>query len=305
MSFFQAFWGTCCGTEVFRKLCKNFWLKTLWHLILMCFVCSVFIGIGNYYSMKYRWRAAEAGFVEGFGGKLHLNRMGVRPDISPEVSRRQEFPYNCLLIYISPNGAEKNYPDETLRDRNVILMWHHAFFAFAIREGQQWVYLKWNPEKDIEMPIDSLSFNEMRNRLLKDAYSKNPGEWKWNEESFTTEYLFKQFRLMFAQVQAICHFFFIFIILLCSLVFSVFFRLVSAKKIPDLSFGMIWNVVIYAAFPVLLVVSAFPALQLPGTHWFLQMFMIGWMVYLFFILRTLIFYSADEDMKKEEGTDDE
>ena len=51
------------------------------------------------------------------------------------------------------------------------------------------------------------------------------------------------------------------------------------------------------------VVSAFPALQLPGTHLYDQMFIAGWAIYMFFVLRYLALLrpetgdEADEEMK--------
>ena len=77
MNFIRSFFGTCCGTEVFRVLRDHSVGRVLRHLLLMTALCAVCIGVGSYYSLKYRWREAEAAFNAGFGTQLHFDKKGV------------------------------------------------------------------------------------------------------------------------------------------------------------------------------------------------------------------------------------
>ena len=307
MGFFRSFFGTCCGTEVFRTLRGHSWGRVLGHLLLLGILCAGFIGVGNYYMLKYRWRAAEAGFSDLFGSGINFDRNGAHPELAPEVSRRQEFPYNGLLIYVAPSGPEKEYPDETLIDRNFILLWHPACFAFMLRQGDAWVFTRCNPDTTFDLAVNPLSYGEMKGRLLETVAQKPADNWLWPEDfrknGLSTRRLFRDFRLMFAKMKAVEYFLRqLLLTLFCTGVFAGIFRLFSRKKLPALTFGVVWKVAIYTAFPVTLVVSAFPALQLPGTHLYGELFVLGWAVYLFFVLRYLMLFPDEADGSKEDET---
>lgn len=302
MNFFRSFFGTCCGTEVFRVLRHHSAGRVLRHLLLMVILCAVCIGIGSYYSLKYRWRAAEATFNESFGTQLHFDKNGVHPDREVQMSRRQEFPYNGLLIYVSPAGPEKEYPDITLFDRNFILLWHPACFAFTMREGNAWIFCKYNADGKSELVVTPLSFAEMKERLFAAANLPPSDKWKWENEVLSSRQLFKDFRLGYSNAKAFEYFVReIFLVLLATVVFAAFFRLCSHRRYPQLTFAVVWKVAVYAAFPVLLVVSMFPALLLPGMGYFNELFVTGWAVYLFLVLRSLIIYPDETEEKKGEN----
>lgn len=309
MGFFRTFFGTCCGVEVFRTLREHSWARVVGQLLLLAVICSALIGIGNYCMLKYRWRDAQAAFADDFGGSVYFTADGVRPEQAPEVSRRQEFPYESLLIYVSPRGPEKSYPDETLRDRNFILLWHPAHFMLISRSRDVWNVFTLNPGFATSAEAQ-LSFPEMKERLLAGIAARPDPNARWNwppeftKRGLSTRKLFHNFRLSYSIAEAM--FFFLhqlLMIVLCTGFFAAVFRLFSRKKLPDLTFGVVWKVAIYAAFPVLLVVSAFPALQLPGTHLYDQMFILGWAVYLFFVLRYLVLWNADTDDRNKEKTE--
>ena len=65
----------------------------------------------------------------------------------------------------------------------------------------------------------------------------------------------------------------------------------------------LWKISIYAAFPVIFVVNFFPALQLPGTGYFSWLFMIGWVIYLFVVLRFLFQSYDNEDNNDGEANE--
>ena len=302
MGFFRSFFGTCCGVEVFGALRKNSWLRTLGHLILLTLLCAVLIGVGNYYMLKYRWREAEAAFSDNFGSGIRFTRNGVLPEAAPERSRRQEFPRESLLIYVSPNGPETAYPDETLRDRNFILLWHPSCFLLVSRAGDLWSTVKFN--SDFTMGGESaLSYPEMKDRLLENIAQKPKNDWKWPEDyrEMSSRRLFHQFRLAYSiSVSMVCFLHQLLMTLICTAFFAGVFRLFSRRKLPHMTFGLVWKTAIYAAFPVIFVVSAFPALQLPGTHLYDQMFIAGWAIYMFFVLRYLALLRPETDGEADE-----
>ncbi|MBE6398727.1 MAG: hypothetical protein E7041_01145 [Lentisphaerae bacterium] len=304
MSFFRSFIGTCCGTEIFQKLRKQSWGKTLWHLFLLSLICAVFIGIGNYYMLKYRWRSAEAGFRGIFGSRVYLSEKGVIPESEPERSRRQEYPYNGLLIYVSPQGAEKEYPDETLFERNFIVLWHPSCFAFMLRQEEKWIFVKYNPDgRSLDVAMPKLSYQELKKKLVDTANAQQQVKWRLPsdyENGMTTPQLFKFIRTMFAIFKSL-QFFFVqfFSVLLFTVFFASVFRLFCRNKLQEFSFAVMWKVSVYTAFPVMAVVSFFPALQLPGAKLYLELFVIGWLFYLFHVVRNLVLFQEDDDKKEE------
>ena len=308
MSFFRSFFGACRGTEVFRELRKQSLGKTLRHLFVLSLLCAVFIGIGNYYTLKYRWRSAEAGFKEIFGNKVFFCEKGIVPELEPERSRRQEYPYNGLLIYVSPQGAEKEYPDETLFERNFIILWHPSCLAFLLRRGEKWHWVKYDPETGF--PLEStfeLSYQDMKKMLLETVNSTHQAKWRLPddyEDGMTAKPFLKMARLIFAVVKAVIFFVYQFLLVLfCAGVFTLFSRIFSRNLQKDLSAIVMWKVAVYAAMPVIAVVSFFPAFHLPGAGMYWTFFVIGWLAYLFHIIRYLILFPDEDDEKQENVSD--
>ena len=306
MSFFRSFFGTCCGPYIFRQLRKNSWGRALWHLFLLCFLCSVGVGIGNYLLVKYRWRAAYNNFNEVYGSQLQISENGIAPVREPEKSRRLELPYNSLLIYVSPSGPEV-YPDETLRDRNVVILWSSACVAIFSRQGEFWQCMaEYRPDEKVGAS-GKMDFAGFKRNLQELAGLEKSDDWEFPEEykdGFTSFQLFSLVRLSFAVGKAVLYFVEGFgLALLTSLLFVLMFKLFSFNRITIFPFGELWKVAVYTAFPVLLVVNAFPALQLPGTGYYDYLFMIGWAGYLFFVLRYLAQNPDDRDENKGDGAD--
>lgn len=291
MSFFRSFIGICRGPYVIRDLQKHSWGRVIAQVFLLCLLCSIIIGTGNYLLLNYRWRAAYADFIEIYGSRLNVSKDGFIPERLPEISRRQEFPYNTLLIYVSPAGPEV-YPDITLRDRNLIVFWSRGCLAMFARNGDVWSVAKYNPDGSVDFPASAMDFEEMKSKLAE--FSKLPAsdEWVFPEQyrnGISVRQLFFSFRFSYALITAIGYF----ILNLCmvffiTLFFCVVFKVFSLRRSAAFPFGILWKTALYVAFPVLLVVSFFPALQLPGTGFYSNLFLFGWAGYLFFVLRYLI-----------------
>lgn len=308
MNFFRSVFGTCCGPHVFLELRKHSIGKTLGHLFLLCFLCAVLIGVGNYYLLKYRWRATESGFCEIYGTMIYLNKKGISPDKLPDVSRRQELPYNGLLIYVSPNGPEKNYPDETLVDRNFIVLWGQGSLSAAFRSGKVWNWQSRMSDGAVKV-LNTLTFSEMKQQLFAAASLKPVDNWNLGDnivdETMSSRQLFKLMRLGFSIYKGVEYFFRTLIaVLFCTIFFTVIQGLIMWIKLHEKSFGAIWKVFVYVFFPVIIIASAFPALQLPGTHLFDEMLILGWGIYLFFVVRYLRVFSESNSDTQGTGSDE-
>ncbi len=308
MNFFHTVFGTCCGPFVFLTLRKHSLGKTLGHLFLLCFLCAVAIGVGNYYLLKYKWRATESGFCEIFGTMIYLNKKGILPEKQPDVSRRQEVPYNGLLIYVSPNGPEKDYPDETLKDRNFIVLWGQGALSIAFRDRKTWNWQTRMSDGNVKV-LNALTFTEMKQHFLELASLKPAGDWDYGQnivnDTMSSGQLFKLMRLGFSIYKGIEYFFTTLItVLFCSILFAAIQSLIMWIKLHEKQFGVIWKVFVYAFFPVIIVASAFPALQLPGTHLFDEMLVLGWGIYLFFVVRYLRVFSEINTDNQEPSSDE-
>jgi hypothetical protein len=68
----------------------------------------------------------------------------------------------------------------------------------------------------------------------------------------------------------------------------------------NISFSNLWKTALYTAFPVLLVVSLFPTLQLPGSNHYGNLFVIGWAIYVFCVLKYQMTNPEDNDSENKE-----
>jgi hypothetical protein len=74
-------------------------------------------------------------------------------------------------------------------------------------------------------------------------------------------------------------------VLFVSLFFTVVYRAFSINNPKSFAFADLWKISVYTAFPVILVITAFPVLQLPFTGYCHYMFIVGWSIYLCFVLK--------------------
>ena len=306
MSFFRSFFGTCRGPYIFHELKCHSVLRTLWHFFLLCFLCSIGIAVGNSLTVRYRWRAAYHEFNDIFGSSVTFSSSGIIPAKDPQISRRQELPFNSLLIYVSPEGPEKEYPDDTLDKRNLIILWSSACIAVFSRQGEDsWQCMaQYKPGETVNSSSGFMDFKEMKKELLE--LTQLPPSDKWDfggQEDMDSGQLFSLARLSFACGKAIMYFIISFFgTLFITLFFTVIFRLFNAGKKRLFGFAELWKVALYTAFPVLFVVNMFPALQLSGTGFYDYLFLIGWVGYLFFVLKYLMLNpETDENGKQGES----
>ena len=306
MNFFRSLFGTCCGTYVFSELRKNSWGRAFRHLLLLCFFCSIAIGIGNYLLIKYRWRAAYNSYNEIFGTRINFSENGIVPEKDPGISRRQEFPYNTLLIYVSSEKGAEEYPAETLRDRNVIVYWSQACVAIFARQHDLWSMMEITPDaKSVANDKKTLTFEELEGEIKRLSELPASSKWVFPEEyknGLSSSQMFQMVRIGIVIGKSLMFFIGgLLMVLFITLFFSIVYRAFSANNPKRFAFWELWKIAIYTAFPVILVVSAFPVLQLPLTGYCHYMFIIGWSVYLFFVLRFLAMHQDEDTDKNSAG----
>lgn len=310
MVFLRSIIGICRGPYISKEFPKHSWGRTIWHLFLICFFTSLFIGIGNYLMLNYRWRAASMDFNNIFGYRLMRSRWCFVSEKQPKVSRTQELPYNSLLIYVSPEGSDKVEADAILKERNVVVLWSPAVLAFFSRsEEGSWTifYVQPNGEKyylwkddfsGMKKEVDRLASIRLNEEEQKEIYSQMK---PW----ISSRKLFIYIRAWYAAIVALRYFLYSFIgILIVTLVFSALFKLFTGERSSAMPLGSLWKISIYTAFPILLVLSFFPAMQFPGVAYFYDLLIVGWAVYLFVVLKYLA-ENPDELEEDENGENNE
>lgn len=307
MNFFQAFLGTCRGAAAFIELRKQPVWKVLVHLLLIVLISCICIGIGRFYALKYFWSRTESNFVETFGDRLVAGPKGILPEKDVEVSRRQELPYNGLIVYVSPKGPEKNYLDETMEGRNYIIIWTPGDIYAVIRNQQngRWLIQSLLPGKGegLQGRVSGMSrfiegngglnYTQMRENFSKIIadYSnvKKLSSLKRDEQILSID-LFRTMYIMMAVFNGIAYFLLSLILIgFGTLIYMVIFVVMNSFQRGEqlLSPGEMFRIVIYCAFPVLIVVNVLPMLQLPLGEWHDKLFLIGWIIYINVVRRYL------------------
>ena len=302
MSFFKAFFATCRGPVSFGELRRQAWWRVIIHFFLTLLISCIFVAVGRYCALKYFWSRPEQMFIESFGSGVTISRAGILPEKDADVSRRQELPYEGLLLYVSPKGPEKDYPDETLEKRNFILLWTPGEIGLAVRDHKTnlWRFSSSNagvsqvlrPE-DINMKtVNNLSLAQLKQEMLKLAVQPLPKEFVRIEKSgfVPARDTFKTMRAGMAVFNGGVYFSNAVLLVFFGLVtYMLVFMLIEHFSESDkrITVSDMWKIVLYAACPVIVVVNVFPMLQLPFESLYDKIFLVGWIVYINIIKRCL------------------
>lgn len=304
MNFIKAFLSSCRGPSAFVELRRQSGFRVVGHVVLTMLLSSICIGIGRYCALKYFWAQPEAQFVEIFGNGINVGKNGMLPEKDVNLSRRQELPYNGLLLYISPKGAESNYSDETLESRNFILIWTPGYAGFALRdrENDRWNFTAFDAargelvsrmvQQSSNRIMGNLTLAELRQEILKLASLPLPDGFKEVKQSgfLPAQSLFKMLRASMAAVNGgaylrLTMIMVAFGVLTYMLIFWLAEHFPGSERL--ISAGEMWKIVLYAACPVIAVVNFFPMLQLPFEAWYEKIFLFAWIIYINVVKRWL------------------
>lgn len=304
MGLFKAFFASCRGPLSFVELRRQAGWRVVLHLFLTVLISCIFVAVGRYCALKYFWSRPEQLFVENFGEGINVSSVGMLPAKDADVSRRQELPYEGLLIYISPQGPEKNYPDETLAKRNFILLWTPGQFALAVRNHKtdRWTFAGFSGDAETMVSqavgkngireTGNLTLDALRKEMMDVAKKPLAPEFAGmkNKKFIPAQELFKTMRGGMAAFNGAVYFCNAFMLIFFGavtymLIFAVLEMLPgSERKIPA---GEMWKIVLYSACPVIVVVNVFPMLQLPFESFYEKIFLVGWIIYINVIKRYL------------------
>ena len=306
MGFFKAFFSSCRGPYAFIELRRQTAWRVILHLVLTVLISCIFISIGRYCALRYFWAQPEREFSENFGAGISVNNQGMLPEKDPGISRRQELPYDGLLLYVSPAGPEKNYPDETLKNRNFILVWTPGYMALALRDARsdRWSFASFdggygdgmtqmaNNQPGIvksELTLEGLrkEIAELAAKPLPENFSKE--ELK-NSGFIQTAALFKMMRGTMAVINGAAYFR-LGMMLIFFGVCAYMFIFILAERFPGAERRIpareMWKIAVYTACPVIVVVNVFPMLQLPFESYYEKIFLVGWIIYINVVKRWL------------------
>ena len=301
MTFFSSFFGVCRGLAAFKKVKDNSVFKTTVHLLLVLIFCSLAIGVGSYFILKnYYWKYTKIDFEENFGAGIQFTDRGVLPEKNADKNISQELPADGLLLYMPPGGNTEKFASNILENRRYVMVWSSACLALAIKDQGSWSVL--SNKDDFSKPGMNYKLSDDNLLEMINEIAKMPPSDDWDIDDalgdfMNTDRLFHELRFLYSTMVVVGYFIkMLFLTLICSAIFTL---LSSIFKTGTLNALTMWKVSIYAALPVLVVVSAFPMLHLPLMPYYGRLFVFGWVIYTGIALRYLNKYQDEPENKDD------
>lgn len=276
--FFKAFFGSCCGRNIFYTLRHHSWKRTLFHLFLLSMITGFFIGNARSQRFSTLVDAAEAAFTSVFGDKIWVSTPQnswnwVAPVKDPLKPREMALPGGGRLYY---TGSSKTLPASLKSVTGITVVWSPEALGIAVpgANGGDCVIIERASAR-----IDRFTgTNAALEKIFKKAPGKLPAE-KMTEENANTFFMVIQFLYT---VTAVCGtvLWNFFITLLYTGIFVGMYRLLNGPsgRLRFLTLKEMWKCGIYAAFPAMAVATFFPVLELPFIS-YETVFMIGLLIY--------------------------
>ncbi|MBQ9754192.1 MAG: hypothetical protein IJV93_05520 [Lentisphaeria bacterium] len=279
--FFKAFFGACCGRDIFYTLRNHSWGRTLWHLFLLSFITGLLIGQVSFERKKEQIESLQAVFTERFGQQVCINKdlmswNWICPAKDPLKAREMALPENGRLYY---TGNQRKVPDSLKNVTGTVVVWSPLALAVSVP----------GPRGSANcMVVDTLSGRARRfdgspasmEEFFKKAPEKLPFDMKQLqkedvEDVFSAVFFF--FSFLGTAGIVIWNFF---LVLLYTGIFMGMYRLLNGPggRLRFLTMSGMWKCGIYAAMPAMAVASLFPLLELPLIS-YETVFMIGLLIY--------------------------
>jgi hypothetical protein len=281
VSFFTAFFGVCSGVSVFGRLRGQSWGRTIFHVILLGIVCTLFITSGELGREKPRIRASADVFSAVFGDRILNAAEGLVPVKEPVRARSIVLPGKGLLCYF-PAG-KVTLPEKEMENNTFFIFWAPRGFATVVSgDPGSWIANIVTPGKN------KVEFSG--NRVVSSAELAHlplTSPWNWElpgRESFTVSEIAAAFTGVL-RIGLAFHNLLITVLLpfIYTAVFAGMFRLTASARRPrHLSYSEFWKIGLYAGFPALVVASVFPALDLPIFS-FGTVYMAGLVIYWLYV----------------------
>lgn len=290
VGFFSALIGVCRGSAIFSALCGNRWWRVVLHALILIFLLSTAITLGEIYRLHGAFDTTAREFSTVFG-EIKFSREGVTPELEAGKERSLSLPFDGRLVYLPDWKRGVKFSEQDLNAFRYLCFWSQRRLIVAFNYGaeQGWYVGIQQPDPlpgAHENPIMPIYFKA---QLLKgDAFSKllaqpalGEKEWPFKEpfELECDELL--QVALVLFTGTVFCGYFFgtILLTILYIGLFGLMFRLTGgARRLAVLNFSDFCKIGIYAGFPALIVAACFPALDLPFFG-FNTIYMIGLVIY--------------------------
>jgi hypothetical protein len=285
MKFITALAGVCQGTSVFIKLLRQSLLKTFLHLLLLTFICSLFISVVKSVKLSDRINAAVT-VIQEKCGDIKITDKGILPSVKPDQVKLFAVPGGFSVCYL-PLGYKGKLPDidEDNIDRGII--WTPGIIATWMKTKNDSYMMLPNIYYKLEDALQAREFqkDEIIPYLKKNGKvvgSLNLPYNKLSPEKFRT--LFK----ILAGIMLFIIFFFqiLFQAILFISIFSLIFSLIGGRRIKVLKLRDLFVIAAYAGFPAMIIGSLFPALELPLLD-YNTVYLFGFTGYLMFIINRI------------------
>ena len=277
--FFDALLGTCRGTEIFPRLCRNSWGRTVLHLFLLSVFCAFAVTLVQAVRTGPEINRFATGFFDAFGN-LKFNAYGLKPEIQPDKARTYAISGGRWVSYFpsTPDGVV--IPEKELLLTTVGVVWTPKQLIVLTPLGED----SWQCSV---FPIGSLfpsgrncSTAELKSFLagLRDVPDKIPFMPE-TTAVWTKHYVMTNICAVMAVMLLLFHFLTAFILpFFYTGMFALVFRFTGGRQLRSMTLGTFWKIGIYAGFPVMLFASCFPAFDLPFLRYG-TVYMIGLVIY--------------------------
>lgn len=264
VGFFSALLGTCSGTGIFSRLCRNSWRRTLLHLFLLSVFCSFAVTLVRTLRIAPEIKGFAAGFFDTFGN-LKFNAYGLRPEKHPDEARTYAVSGGRWVSYFpsAPDGV--SIPEEELLLTTLGVVWtpKQLIVLAPLGEGV-WCCNVFPLYGSFPLRRDC-SIAELRSFLsgLRELPGKIP-MMPETETVWTRRFVMTNVCVVMAAMFLLSHFLTAFLLpLFYTGVFALLFRFTGGRSLRSMTLGTFWKIGMYAGFPVMLFASCFPAFDLP------------------------------------------
>ena len=287
--FFQALIGSCCGTAIFERLRNQHLGRTVFHLILMSLLCSVFMEVGIYKDWKKKSRATVNTIVENCGS-IKIDKKGFTPEKSPQELKSFIVAGPFAVTYL-PEGS--SLPEDFQQGCNIGLLW----------KGNKLLLWQKNNNGYLLTPIDNSQTNNSANvtavQEIDQALHALPGVKINGELNLTAAGLKLLSNIMLVTVLIMLAVFNLFQVVFYIAIFTGIFALMNMGRPRRFTVKEMIKLSVYAGFPAMIIGSAATFLELPLLDFNLT-YVLGMTFYLMFVMNRL-----DRDRQQREWQDKE
>ena len=283
--FFKAFFGSCCGRDIFYTLRHHSWVRCLSHLFLLSLITGCIIG--NVQSRRFTSLidASQTAFTALFGQSVWVTPPTgswnwVCPVKDPHTPREMTLPGGGRLYY---TGSSRAIPKSLKEISGAAVVWSPSELGISVpvANGEYNCVIIDRSAARIDRFSGSSSALE---RVFQRAPDKAALEKILSRDKLRKEeaaLLFMTLNFLFSISSVIGTVFWnFFLTLLYTGIFIGMYRLLNGPsgRLRFLTLKEMWKCGIYAAFPAMAVATFFPVLDLPLVS-YETVFMIGLLLY--------------------------